>query len=683
MHRDVKPANILVRHDGHPFLIDFGLARKLSAASSLTSTGVVMGTPWYMAPEVLAGDTAKVGRRFRCLCAGARLFEIATCSPPFRARTYEELRKKVLEEEPPHLRGLDATYAKLVEPIALRALEKQPQHRHRNAGEFADDLDRAVTGLQPASRWPPLLLRRAMRRFDRQRLRIAGLALVVLGGVAAASWIIASEARAGRRETQFRWYLDNGQMALDRAELGSAREMFAQAQRLEPTNPEVDLHFAVACWLFDLHAEARGCLEQAHRRDSSSARKRNAIPCDCWAPVSTSSARAILPAPSVASRRGRRGFRVVRGTSRALRGRSQAEPTRRGGEAVEGVSERPETAQSQYLIREAQIQELQGDFAGALETLRSGEMMSIDDPFVVHQRHRHLGRALCRVGEYDESEKELMTALASDSADAASWGNLAIVHYRTHRPELATTSARRALELDPHNVPSHAVLANIAADEGRVDEASAHLDSALQLDPALERGDDFRIRLMFDRGEILWKLGRYEEADARFSECLRLDPEHLGAWCFRAQHFWLERQDYAGALAAFLQAERLWRKFDSNARSGEVTAYGSFLKRHTLREILIGKFATACQLGSDEHLAATAQELRSGLMEPGPDEDGVAAFQVINLAEALAECGSEKFRDCSWARSLLDSESIQHPVLELPEVREIVGKVNRLCPKDK
>ena len=147
VHRDLKPSNVFLTPHGVK-LLDFGLARpgvdaSLSVATAVTRTGVVMGTPRYMAPEQVTGDA--VDGRSDLFAAGAILFEMLAGRPAFNGRTIGEVLHATLSEQPPALTGPPAVTA--LDRIIRHALAKRPADRPQSADEMADEL-RAVTGIE-------------------------------------------------------------------------------------------------------------------------------------------------------------------------------------------------------------------------------------------------------------------------------------------------------------------------------------------------------------------------------------------------------------------------------------------------------------------------------------------------------------------------------------------------------
>jgi serine/threonine protein kinase len=154
VHRDVKPANILVdtqpgRPD-HVYLADFGLSKGRMTSVTMTNTGQSMGTPAYMAPEQIEGRTVD-GRtdQYSLACAA---FELLAGQPPFPRDQDMAVIYAHLSAPPPALtsrRGLPAA----VDNVLARALAKAPDHRYASCREFADDLRRTL-GFAPYDEGP-------------------------------------------------------------------------------------------------------------------------------------------------------------------------------------------------------------------------------------------------------------------------------------------------------------------------------------------------------------------------------------------------------------------------------------------------------------------------------------------------------------------------------------------------
>ena len=136
VHRDVKPANIRVDDEGKARLMDFGVAHLTS--SSMTRTGVMLGTPSYMAPEQIVGE--KIGPSTDIFSVGAVLYELLSGSRPFQGDTLQSVMYKVLNEMPPSLTKVAPRTPPQLDRIVARALAKDPGDRYESALEMANDL---------------------------------------------------------------------------------------------------------------------------------------------------------------------------------------------------------------------------------------------------------------------------------------------------------------------------------------------------------------------------------------------------------------------------------------------------------------------------------------------------------------------------------------------------------------
>ncbi|HRF95102.1 MAG TPA: serine/threonine-protein kinase, partial [Aggregatilineales bacterium] len=144
IHRDIKPSNIMFDETGRPYLVDFGIAKLLSANSGLTGTGVAMGTPNFMPPEQWRSDPVTPATDQYAL--GVIVYNILTGKLPFEGDTPFALMHKHLHEYPTPPHQQRAELPEKVSPILMRAMAKDPHERYATCTDFADALVSAESG---------------------------------------------------------------------------------------------------------------------------------------------------------------------------------------------------------------------------------------------------------------------------------------------------------------------------------------------------------------------------------------------------------------------------------------------------------------------------------------------------------------------------------------------------------
>jgi serine/threonine-protein kinase len=138
VHRDVKPANIMFDHDGRVMLTDFGISKALQSASGLTGTGMIIGTPHYMAPEQAKGQP--VDGRADQYSLGVVGYRLLAGVLPFSGDSVHTILYKHIFEEAPRLSGLRETAPKDLTDAIQRALSKDPAQRFPTMEDFATAL---------------------------------------------------------------------------------------------------------------------------------------------------------------------------------------------------------------------------------------------------------------------------------------------------------------------------------------------------------------------------------------------------------------------------------------------------------------------------------------------------------------------------------------------------------------
>ena len=186
IHRDVKPDNIVLREDGEPQVMDFGLAREVGGGERLSVTGEVMGTPAYMAPEQARGLPGATDARTDVYALGAVLYEMIAGRPVRSGGTVFEMIEKVVVGEVVPPRRLRADLPPDLETVCMKCLEVDPSRRYATAEAVAEDLARFLRG-EPVLARPVPAAERLIRWVRKRRhvvLPLAAAALIVgLAGV--------------------------------------------------------------------------------------------------------------------------------------------------------------------------------------------------------------------------------------------------------------------------------------------------------------------------------------------------------------------------------------------------------------------------------------------------------------------------------------------------------------------
>ncbi|WP_370969826.1 Stk1 family PASTA domain-containing Ser/Thr kinase [Amycolatopsis sp. cg9] len=215
VHRDVKPANVMITKNGAVKVMDFGIARAMhDGQSAMTQTAAVIGTAQYLSPEQARGES--VDARSDVYAAGCVLYELITGEPPFTGDSPVAVAYQHVREDPNPPSSVNPAVAPELDAVVLKALAKGPANRYQSAAEMRSDLVRTLSGQRPAA---PMVMsedertqvmnadRRQPQRYEeysepddedpkakrRRRTILAALAAVfVLGAVLLIMWLSGS-----------------------------------------------------------------------------------------------------------------------------------------------------------------------------------------------------------------------------------------------------------------------------------------------------------------------------------------------------------------------------------------------------------------------------------------------------------------------------------------------------------
>jgi tetratricopeptide (TPR) repeat protein/serine/threonine protein kinase len=676
LHRDVKPANLLVDETGRVWVTDFGLA-KVEEDEALTQSGAMLGTLRYMAPEQMRGAPEA---RSDIYSVGLTLYELLVLQPAFDAVEYLQLLELVAHHEPQRPRSLDARIPCDLETIVLKAIEKDPNRRYRTAQELADDLHRFLMG-EPIRARPTPVWERAVKWVRRRPTAAVLVGFALLAVATLLTLGVNHQLRAARVAAEAGKELEQGVGLRQEARKLSGKQALAlaakarghaqRAQALVENGPANAALAAQAQRLLahldadDADRQLQADLEAASLpqgllddRETSFAKER-AVPL-----FRKALAKYGLPVgkgePAAAARRLRACPAEVRETVlaalnewihharaaragvekphlawlRAMRaaldpvelGRdvlaAEKDPARLRG-ALETLAARVDVQRVPWYALQQLVNRLSeaGAPEKAVVLLRRAQVRRAGDFWV----NMALGLALQELSPPDRAGaiRYLTAAVAVRPDLAGAHLNLANA-LRRLEPAQAEGHYRRALELGPDFAIAHVNFGLALHLSGRWDEGLAEVRRGLKLSP-----EDPGIHA--NLAEVLRGMGRFEEAEAAARQAIRLDRNYLGGYLNLALAL-TDQAKPAAALAELRRAIPLARKLPQDRAHLHATRAYALHKQGKLREA-VAELRTA--VAHDPGYAQAHALLGAGLLDLKQfDEAAAACRQALRLNPA-------------------------------------------------
>jgi tetratricopeptide (TPR) repeat protein len=454
-HRDLKPQNVLVRKDGTPVLLDFGLMAADDLAS-LTSTGDMLGTPRYMAPEQARGLEADVRTDVHAL--GLILYELATGKPANEQETREKVLDAVKAGGRARPRRLAPEIPAGLEKIILTAIALNPDRRFQTVRSFAADLDLFLDGL-PVKARPPGIAVQAVERCGRSPAWTAALLLSLLLIVTVVWVFFLPDAGPTRQDLDSaRVLADSGIGRWLDGDRNAAWEDLGEALAVDPGN-------RTALFLLN-HREKRATARQlaaaaARDPDSTLAAALRAGSALDAGDYGLAEGDLVLLARSLPG-----SHWVAENLGKVLLKQGKAGAAEK--ELLRAVDIDPDVARTWGILSEAHMARRNSE-AGILAAERALALGGGGDDDGNVRTRLALATHLVNAGRHERARRILTKLIAEDRRNAQAWFSLGLSLDSDHIIVEAEQAYLQALGINPKNTSAMVCLANLysGADRGK------------------------------------------------------------------------------------------------------------------------------------------------------------------------------------------------------------------------
>jgi tetratricopeptide (TPR) repeat protein len=557
VHRDVKPANLMLDGRGNVWITDFGLAH-CQSQMGLTMSGDLIGTLRYMSPEQALAQRGLIDHRSDIYSLGATLYELLTLEPAFPGTDRQELLRQLAQDDPRPPRQWNRSIPGELETIVLKAMEKSPAERYATAQDLADDLQRWLKD-EPIRAKRPTPLQRVKRWARRHRsvvwaaavcLLVAALSLAVCAG-----WILRAqavrraeavgkvtvavdEARALQRLRQWPEALASARRAQEwvdevpeqlRHNVGLLMADLEMAARLEEVailranagkgsfdNELADEEYGKAFREFGIDVDTLETEEAAALIQGRSIAVELAAALDAWAPMRRATRKGD-------ARSWKRLVAVARLADPDRQRNQMRDALERGDHkalvklaASDQIRHWPASTLGRLGVALTEI----GSVEQAVALLQKAQQSHPSDFWINHRLAWSL--RLLRPPQTEEAVRFFTVAVALRSRSPSAHVNLGVALHHTGRLDAAIAAYQEAIHLKKDLVSAHCNLGSALVDKGQADAAIAACQEGVRLDPGFAEAHCCL-------GRALNARGRWDEAIAACREAIRLKPAYAQA----------------------------------------------------------------------------------------------------------------------------------------------------------